>query len=161
MEQYFEITKESAHYKEYFDYLEANEACKKSVKSFFNENNIHTNCHVIFREALYIDDNPENREKYGNQLMKHSIDGVVAFKKKSKIGRAWIKSGIKRVNKLNASSFFAIPSYSSTKTRLFHVGEKLYCRINCLERNTKVNTPQGFIEMKASEFLKLLNRRRK
>lgn len=34
MEQYFEITKQSSRYKEYFDYLEADEVCRKAVKKF-------------------------------------------------------------------------------------------------------------------------------
>ena len=155
MEQYFEITKESSHYKEYFDYLEADEACEKSVKSFLDENGIHTDYYAVFREALYIDDNPDNREKYGNQLMKHSVDGVVAFKKSSKIGRAWNELSIKGAYEPHVSFFFSDSSRSS-RTRLFHVGEKLYCSIDCLERSTKVNTPQGFIEMKASEFFKII-----
>ena len=37
MEQYFEITKQSSRYKEYFDYLEADEACRKVVKEFIEE----------------------------------------------------------------------------------------------------------------------------
>ena len=34
MEQYFEITSQSSHYKEYFDYLEADEACIKALNKF-------------------------------------------------------------------------------------------------------------------------------
>lgn len=155
MEQYFEITNESSHYKEYFDYLEADEACRKAVKAFLEENNIHTEYYAIFGEALYIDDNQENRDKYGNQLKKYGEDRTVAFKKTSKIGRAWTESGIKEVHKPHVSFFFVNPSRSS-RSRLFHVGEKLYCSIDCMGRSTKVKTPQGFIEMKASEFFKII-----
>ena len=48
MEQYFEITSQSSHYKEYFDYLEADEACRKAVKKFIEENNIHTEHYAVF-----------------------------------------------------------------------------------------------------------------
>ncbi len=81
MEQYFEITNQSSHYKEYFDYLEADEACRKAVKEFIEENNIHTEHYAVFGGALWIDNNQENREKYGNQLKKDGDDGLAAFKK--------------------------------------------------------------------------------
>ena len=97
MEQYFEITSQSSHYKEYFDYLEADEACRKAVKKFIEENNIHTEHYAVFGGALWIDNNQENREKYGNQLKKDGDDGLAAFKKTSKIGRAWTGLGIKEV----------------------------------------------------------------
>lgn len=155
MEQYFEITSQSSRYKEYFDYLEADEACRKAVKKFIEENNIHTEHYAVFGGALWIDNNQENREKYGNQLKKDGDDGLAAFKKTSKIGRAWTGLGIKEVHKPHVSFFFVDPSYSS-RTRLFHVGEKLYCSIDCMNRSTKVKTPQGFIEMKASEFFKII-----
>lgn len=155
MEQYFEITNQSSRYKEYFDYLEADEACRKAAKEFLEENNIHTKYYAIFGGALCIDDNQKNRDKYGNQLKKYGENRTVAFKKTSKIGRAWTESGIKGVHKPHVSFFFADASYS-TRTRLFHVGEKLYCSIDCMDRSTKVKTPQGFIEMKASEFYKIV-----
>ena len=50
MEQYFEITKQSSRYKEYFDYLEADEACRKAVKKFIEENNIHTEHYAVLEE---------------------------------------------------------------------------------------------------------------
>lgn len=84
MEQYFEITKQSSCYKEYFDYLEADEVCRKAVKKFIEENNIHTEHYAVFGGALWIDNNQENREKYGNQLKKDGDDGLAAFKKTSK-----------------------------------------------------------------------------
>lgn len=72
---------------------------EKQVKKFIEENNIHTEHYAVFGGALWIDNNQENREKYGNQLKKDGDDGLAAFKKTSKIGRAWTGLGIKEVHK--------------------------------------------------------------
>ena len=155
MEQYFEITKESSHYKEYFDYLEADEACEKSVKSFLDENGIHTDYYAISRDKLWIDDTEENRNQFGSQLTKYGEQGLVAFKKTSKIGKKWTMLNVKKVRKPFVPFFFS-DVYGKSHSRLFHVVKKLYCSIDCPERDTKVNTPQEFIEMKASEFFKIV-----
>ena len=54
MEQFFEITKESREYDNYFKYLADKESCRIAVNKFFDDNNIATelmNAHKIIQHA--------------------------------------------------------------------------------------------------------------
>lgn len=156
MEQCFEITKESREYDNYFKYLADKEACREIINRFFNDNNIKSDKYSVGRGKLWILNNPANQEQFGSQLAKDSENGLVAFKKNSQIGRAWSALNVKTPNKPFVPFFFDDGGIGRMNTRLFHVDDRVYCSIECIDYNTKFTTPIGFIEMKVSEFFKVI-----
>ncbi len=154
MEQYFEIPNTSNHYKEYFDWFEKDEKNKMHVKNFFKRFDITTNRYAIYDGKLWIEDCKENRNKFGKQLAVKGKNGVVPFKKTSKIGKAWSALNIQEARKPFVGFFFP-QCIGRIRSRLFHVKNKVFCSIECVDYDVQVKNAE-FIEMKASEFFKIV-----
>lgn len=155
MEQYFEITRKSIEYDNYFSYLSDSNVCREIVNQFFSDHNITSDTYSVDCGKLWISDNSANREKYGSQLSKDSRSGLTAFKKNSPIGRAWKALNVEVPNKPYVPFFFN-GGLGKIRTRLFHVNDRVYCSIEAVDYDIKFTAPFGFIEMKASEFFKAL-----
>ena len=155
MEQYFEITKESKEYDNYFRYVDDTNIFREIVNNFCNDNNISSDEFGAYDDKFWIVDNSANREQFGSQLAKNSESGMVSFKKNSQIGRAWNKLNVKIPNKPFVPFFFQ-GGVGRMKTRLFHVNDKVYCSIKCVDFDMKFTAPVGFVEIKASEFFKII-----
>ena len=155
MEQFFEITKESREYDNYFKYLADKESCRIAVNKFFDENNIASDKYKVEGGKLLMENTSENRAQFGKQLTKDSENGMVAFKKNSQIGRAWSALNVKTPIKPFVPFFFQ-GGFGQISTRLFNVGDKVYCSIKCVDYDMKFTAPIGFIEIKASEFFKII-----
>ena len=157
-ECYFEITKESPHYSEWFDYREAFKKMKIDVRAFAKKHKINIDEYNIFCGKLWVD--PVANKEFSEQFCKErGRNGFAPFKKTSYIGREFTKSGIKIASKPFVPFFFNI-SYGQSTFREFDFEGKVYCQYNyeydpeCPE----VNTPKGFIPMKASEFYAIIER---
>ncbi len=86
-------------------------------------------------------------------LMKKTNYGE--FKKSSEPCKMWLSlvKDIKHFERPKLFYYFDMLLGNSWKERLFAVGDKLYCSI---ERDGEINTPDFAIEMKASEFYKII-----
>ena len=84
--------------------------------------------------------------------MKKTNDGE--FKKNSEVSKMWIGlvKDIENFDKPRLLFYFNLIGHR-WKERLFHIGDKLYCSI---ESDGEVSTPDFVIEMKASEFYKVI-----
>lgn len=148
MEQFFEILKESPHYKEQLDYERDREAENNAAFAFLDEHGIEGGCYMIYKGYLWVLDCPENRDKFKGQFLVDTEQGCVAFKKNSVIGKAFKNSGIKRANSPYVPFFFSNP-VGRMRTRCFSYKDKVYCSIDC---NNELACPANFRKMKGSEF---------
>lgn len=157
MEQYFEITKESKHYQEYYDYDAARSRFADAIRKFNEENGINTDGYIIYDGYYWVDATAETVTKFKSQLRKERLQGCCSFRKNSAIGKAFIASGITKPSKPFVPFSFKDISGFSCRSRLFSFGKKVYCSISCdYETDKKLECPAGFIEMKASEFFKII-----
>lgn len=150
-ENYFEITKESPHYAEWFDYLKADAEQRATMKSFAKEHGININTYLIWHDKLWVI--PEENESLASQFGKEREQGVAPFKKTSVIGKAFAKMNIERAQKPFVPWFFS-DEYGRTQSREFDYNGRVYCQFNSEYELTE--TPKGFIRIKASEFFKVL-----
>lgn len=153
MDQYFEITPESVHHKEYMDYLTdlINEG--EAIKQFANENGIED---YGFSEKLFLAKTGTNEVKTFEKQLAFSkrIAGYIPFRKNSKIGKAFADLNIKHAQKPFVPFFFK-KCGNLMHTRIFEHAGKVYCSIET-DLDEKLDCPKDFIEMKASEFFKII-----
>ncbi len=154
MEQYFEITSNSVHYKEYFDYVDKFDKERNEIKKFKEKHNITGDGYMIWKDYLWVMANQENVKNFGSQFKDEIIHGCRPFKKTSEIGKSFKESGIKRADKPFVPFFFP-NAEGKTRTRLFNVENKVYCSIET-PYDEKLGAPKGFIEMKASRFFEII-----
>ena len=152
-EYFYEITKESPRYDEWFTFLEDEKKMKADVKAFAEEHGISAESYIIYKDKFWVD--PTLNESLAAQFSKEREQGFAPFKKTSVIGKAFTKSGIKRVDKPFVPFFFKGASGRSS-TREFDFEGKVYCQYACEHEN--VETPEGFVPMKASEFYAIIER---
>lgn len=146
-ENYFEITKESKHYQEWFDYLKADDEQRTEMRAFAKEHGINIDVYAIWKGALWV--NPETNSEFQKHLCKNSVNGLKAFKKTSDIGKAFKEASITIAEKPFVPWFFK-GCYGKHQVREFDYNGKVYCQFNT--ENENVETPKGFIRLKASEF---------
>lgn len=153
MEQFFEITEKSAHYAEYFEYIECKNVERECVKCFMLENDINSTQYLIRNNCLYVE-YENNKDKYKAQFKKGTIAGLVGFKKSSEIGKLFMQCNIKSATKPFVPLFFNNVT-GRLHTRLFNIGLHVFCSIDT-EFSDKLSVPVGFKELKATEFWKLV-----
>lgn len=152
-EHYYEITKESPHYEEWFGYIKAEKKMKADVKAFCKEHNISAEQYILYKDKLWVD--PQLNKQFADQFGKEREEGFAPFKKTSAIGRAFAQTGIKRAQKPFVPFFFKKCPEGRSSTRLFDFEGKVYCQCNC---DSELDTPNGFIPMKASKFYEVIER---
>ena len=150
-ENFFEITKGSRHYQEWFDYLKADDEQRTAMRAFAKEHGLNIDVYAIWKGNLWV--NPEKNAKFAEQFLKETVNGLKGIKKTSGIGKAFKKAQIKRAEKPFVPWFFK-ECYGKSKTREFDFESKVYCQIESESKITE--TPKGFIRIKASEFYKVL-----
>ena len=155
MEQYFEITKESVHYEQQLTYEEDFHKEKSAVKNFMSDYEVKGSGYMLYQGYFWVTDNSENRERFAGQIRKETLNGCISFKKASKVGKAFTDRNIKKAQKPFVPFFFD-DCYGTTKTRIFSVNGKVYCSIEQTDDAERLQCPKGFIEIKASEFYKII-----
>ena len=155
MEQYFEITKDSVYYKEQIKYEEDFRNEKAAVKEFMTTHGIVGSTYMLYKGYFWITDNIENRRKFAGQIRQETYRDYISFKKTSKIGRLFSNSGITRADKPFVPFFFS-DCNGRSRTRLFSIEDKVYCSIEQIDCDERLRCPKGFIEMKASDFYKII-----
>lgn len=156
MEQYFEITKESKHYQEYFDYQSKHKSATKAIDDFSEAHGIKSNGFMIWDGYFWVIATDDVVKKFSSQIRNVRYKGCCSFKKNSPIGKAFAKANISMPKKPFVPFFFNdCPGYGNFSTRLFDYKDCVYCSIAEPDLSA-LNPPAGFIEMKASEFFKII-----
>jgi len=156
MEKYFIVTKQSKLYDEYFYFKSNDEKIRKTSKDFMDKNHIEATKYYCTNSAFYIVPTENDLEKFNKILCKPVDNNLRAFKKTSKINKAWT-SLLDEQNIIIGHKpfvqFYFDRGYGKTRNRLFNIDDVVYCSF---EGEFEVNTPEGFVEIKASEFWKIV-----
>lgn len=146
-----EIRKDCPLYKDYFawknDEPKVGELFKKIKKLY----GIESNEVYINRNRFKIVPTQNDIKKFSSIMKKTSYG---EFKKNSEVSKYWM-NGIKSIKNIEKPQLFYYFNLLGNrwKEMIFNVGEKLYCSIKSDE---EVITPDFAIEIKASEFYKII-----
>lgn len=176
MERAFIVTSESEYFKDYAKFLEKNEEQRAFINKFFNEKGIDGNTYIVggngmmnvpFSESdkseigLRVESTEINLSKFGKMLCKEDQNGLCAFKKSSKIAKEFADKCVDlripinlyspRVGDYFASLRHGIYGCSSER---FLLDDIIYLKI-ISEYITADETPEGFTEIKLSEYHKI------
>lgn len=158
MEKFFIVTDKSRLKKDYEDYLENSKKVNELAKEFMDAHGFETHHYGVRGDIFFIVPTREDKVNFSNQLYKDSQgNGLVGFKKNSKMGKAWID--LLEDKKITVQDKPSLPLYFSTffgrsSSRLFKVKDIVYCSIDA--NTQKIDNPEGFEEIKASEFYKII-----
>ncbi|HEX3038187.1 MAG TPA: hypothetical protein VHO94_04240 [Oscillospiraceae bacterium] len=157
-EKFYIVTDKSKLHKEYFEYRENFKAVTEVAQEFFKEHGIDPNTsYCPCTCALYLIPSKEDKEKFASQLSKNCDNqGLYKVKETSKLGRAWVDTLSK--NHLSVLRKPLPQFYFRTLTgrgdyRLFDIDGTLYCSY---QNDNDFPNPDGFTEIKASEFFKII-----
>lgn len=149
MDKYFEVKPDCALYKEYFDHEKAGEKIKAAFNQVREKFGIETTTFYLQKDRLRIEATDKDMEKFS---IKKGNSGE--FRKNSAPSKMWVElvKDIAHFERPELMFYFPLIGHR-WKERLFHIGEKLYCSI---ESDGEVSTPDFVVEMKASEFYKII-----
>ena len=157
MERYFEVKQNSDFYNKYFDYIDMSDKVNELFKQFSKDNGIETKEYYQNTERLVIVPTQEDRIKFKGMFVQNSDTD---FTKTALICKSWVnlckENGLKSPRKpsLLWDSQCKLGSYS-TSSRLFHIGENVYGSLDN-KCNADIELTDDFVEMKASEFWKIV-----
>lgn len=151
MDKYFEIKPDCALYKEYFAHEKAKEKIKAAFEQVREKFGIETTTFSLHKNYLWIKATEKDMEKFSSMMKKNNF-GV--FKKNSAPSKMWVElvKDIAHFERPELMFYFPLIGHR-WKERLFHIGDKLYCSI---ESDGDVSVPEFAVEMKASEFYKVI-----
>lgn len=152
MIKYFEIQPDCDLYRDYFAHKTDTAKIAAAYNAVCEKFEIKTKQFYVSKTRFQIDPTDADIEKFGN-LMKKTNYGE--FKKSSEPCKMWLSlvKDIKHFERPKLFYYFDLLLGNRWKERLFAVGDKLYCSIEC---DGEINTPDFAIEMKASEFYKII-----
>ncbi|MFK7696428.1 hypothetical protein [Paenibacillus sp. HJGM_3] len=155
MEKYFIVTEHSPLHQHWFAYKENSKLVRDFVKKFTSENGIESDEYYAADDALYIVPSGNDAENFKNILGAQHDNGLRKIKSTSKIGKTWVKSlkesGLEVKRKPMVIMYCKVMG-GRYRSRLFDQNRILYCSIDPAPEVT----PTGFVEMKASEFFKII-----
>ena len=151
MEKYMEIRKDCQLYKDYFEWVGNWDAIKKLFNGIKEKYGIEATGFYPYKEAFKIVPTENDNKKFESMLKKTSYG---EFKKNTDISKEWI-AGVEKIGRIEKPQLFYYFNLLGRrwKERLFHIGGKLYCSI---ESDGAVSVPKFVLEMKASEFYKII-----
>jgi len=162
MEKFFIITEESLCRQEYLDYRRNQIAVNEFVKGFLPRYGVETTGYCASQDTLWIVPTKSDKEKFSAVLCKYSDEhGLVAFRKNSAIGKAWVSErksiGLKVLREPFVPFFFQ-HLYGKSRNRIFEIDGTVYLYF---ETQGAIETPTGFREITGSEFYKTIEAHQK
>jgi hypothetical protein len=158
MEKYFIVTEESSLYGDFMAYKENLRMVNELVKKFMEKHGIETSYYSPTTEKLYIQPTENDIQKFDSVLAKPVEGGLRAFKKNSLIGKDWCnrlkEANLKVLHKPFVPFYFRRALGGYYQTRLFEIDGTVYCSINA--NYTHLEATKGMVEMKASEFFRII-----
>jgi len=156
MEKFFIVTEGNELRKDYLGYKTNSKLINYMAKKFCNMQLIMAEEYCAYTEQFYIVPTEEDFIKFDKVLCKEVNDGLRPFKITSKVNKAWIKllknEGLIVTNKPYVSFYFD-SCCGKHNTRIFDVEGIVYLSMSM---DYDFETPKGMIEIKASEFYKVV-----
>lgn len=156
MEHYFKVTEASSLNREFMAYRENAKAIRELVKDFKATFAIESDVYWATDEALFIVPTKKDLSSRGSVYCAPIEDGLRKFKINSRIGKAWVKTlkdaGLKVLRKPYVPFYFRGFGGGRVRSRLFEIDGTVYCSMDPFEGEA----PKGLIEMKASDFFKVI-----
>ncbi|MNP18938.1 hypothetical protein D3C76_1114440 [compost metagenome] len=155
MERYFIVTEENRLHKDWFDYKENSTRVCEIFKDFKQTVGIEAHGYYVSDDSIYIVPTENDLQAFKSILGAPNNEGLRKFRASSKISKAWVQmlkdAGLKVLRKPMVLLYFR--SFGGRyRSRLFDKNGVVYCSID----PAGDETPKGFIEMKASEFYKII-----
>ena len=155
MERYFIVTEQSKLRKDWFAYKENREKVIELYKQYTVQAEIESREYYVSDDEIYIIPTEKDSTKFLPFLCNPINDGLCKFKASSKIAKGWIKAlkdaDLKVQQKPMVILYFK--SFGGKyRSRVFDHNDVVYCSIDPYEGES----PEGFIEIKASEFFKIV-----
>ena len=159
MEKYFVVKESNPIYKEYFDWWNNLDVVTESFKKFKKLTGIESEEFCISTD-LIIKPTENDLVKFEKEFLKNEIsDGLKQFKKNSSIQKAWtnfINGGhIKLIKKPSTIFDFTKVFFLRGSSNLFHWKDKLYTKISSENFYEDFEVPEGYEQIKASEYYKI------
>ena len=149
-ECYMTVKKGSLLYKDYFYWIRDLEEARAVFGKVADTFGIETSKFYLAKDRLKIVPTEGDKEKFKKDLMK---DGE-CFRKNSEMSKQWREGVAHLYHMVKPAPTFYIAEYvPKATTRLFEVGDVLYCSI---ETEYRISIPDWAIPMKASDFYKVL-----
>lgn len=156
IEKFFIVDDNSQLAKDYWNWKKNLHDVNEHVKLFMEENQISATQYHADNNILYIIPTKEDIERYDKILGKDIGNGLRPFKKNSTIHKLWIKSlkdnNLTVLHKPHTVWYFKEFAGGRFSTRLFDVDGVIYTSFSW--EGNKLDCPEGFTEIKASEFWK-------
>lgn len=156
MEKYYMVTEECRLHKDWFDYKENVVHVNEVYKEFRNLVGVESSKYYVTDKEIYIVPTEKDNETFGSVLCAPINDGLRKFRATSKVGKAWVKTlkdaALEVKGRPMAILYFRTFGGGSFRSRLLEQDGKLYCSID----PANGEAPEGFIEIKASEFFKII-----
>lgn len=155
MERCFIINKDTRLYKAYKKYEDNSKANNEIIKKFMSDNGIESNLYCCISSNVFaIVPTDADRRKFGANLTKKEYgQGLRAFNKRSKISKAYEKLNLPVVYK---PTLWHYVNFMRAGTRLFMLDDVLYATLEGEEITPTTEFPDGWEEIKRSEFYAIL-----
>ena len=157
MERYFKVTKQSNLYNQYMEYKDNQKVMHNISKEFMNTQGIETDTYANQGNTFYIVPTEKDTERFAKSLCKSIGEGLRAFKAKSKVGKAWVETLEEKQIKIKYKPFVGRSfrnCMGKNRSRIFVIDSVVYCSFQ--NDYDFEDTPEGFVELKASEFWKIV-----
>lgn len=158
MERAFKITPQASFYKRYFEWHENSKRVNEIVKELMQDYKIDTTFYGISCESFYIFEPSDwDLDRFGDQLCKSAAGDTNngrRFKKNSEINKDLRKRlSDNQLAVISEPSLAWEVSFSGRiRTRKARIKDDLYCILEALDATEKLSVPDGFEEIKMSEF---------
>lgn len=153
MEKFFILTDKCGYKRDFIAYRDNLHKVNTFIKDFFKEEGILTAKYSVYDGQLYIVPTDEDLVKFKNVLSKPIGDGLMAFKKNSKIHKSFISKlsdrGIKLIERPSLWYYMG-NFYGSFSSSVSLIGDEMYLKLT-LSKDKEINEV-GFKEIKASEY---------
>lgn len=161
MERCFTISESSELYRDYTAWQENFERNTPIVRDFLRQQGIKAKYFSFEQDVLYIAPTDEDLTKFHNQFKKVPEKWIkgkglfYAFKKNSSIGKVYIALGLKVLYKPLLGMYIDVPIRRCSR-RLFMYKNILYVTLESDEIAADTEFPEGWEEIKRSDFYKVL-----
>lgn len=153
MNKYFEVKPDCELYREYFAHEKAKLKIALAFREVREKFGIESKEFFPYKDRLCIVPTVSDKGNFLNIMNKTHYG---EFRRNSKVSKMWVElvKNIEHFERPELLYYFPSLIGHRWKERLFHVGEKLYCSIE--SDGGEISTPDFVVEMKASEFYKII-----
>ena len=155
IERYFIISSDAQISKDLISYEENAAKVNEAMRKLSREVGIEGSEYYPGSDVLGIVPTENDLTKFASQLRKDTYsDGLRLFKKNSEVGKKWmvLASEVKPQRKPRLWLYYHF-LMGKMRTRLFRIDGTIYCSI---ENDGQYEKPGEFMEIKASEFFKVI-----